>query len=556
MRLTNPNGAYIGENEGTNADVIDKLLPPPTSSKRPRGSSMPMSSLDFKAQNQNIEESLTTTIPSKRKSKEQMEAEEELQRQKEVHQQQQYFRKQNFVSRARGGSGPPPHRHDLKDLETMTEQQVMQALHSDPELAAQATKAAEEAQRQQRKRRNRSAPASSQNSKKSRDRFYRGADGIAADSTEYPEYLKQMMDQGVPVAQWAILLLLLVVSLWWLKKTLQGPQKPPKSKGREGVRLGKNKGKKSKNERIVKKVMNDIPDRLVKSLLVDDKLEEKRSKNRSSPPKKASYQKQSEPAKKTQSPKKNKKAKAANGSVKKVDKVAKPISVLAAGEDDKATSRSIANSPIQYEPNDDGGDWLPVTKQQKVFDVSEPKADKVKPVNGAKTSGLVASANEAPSPFADEDVEPTESSMPELIQDSLIPSNGASASSVSQATAVAIGAVATELPNPLEKSAFLASATTPAGPLSDGKDLKSFNNKKKKRKDTTETTEAAALPLTISSTASKSSGTDNDAVLARMLQQEEETLAKHAVVATIDAAAAEDVWEEVTNKRKKGIRHA
>jgi hypothetical protein len=506
MKLKNPTDVYKGDTAGPNAEIVDQLLhASPTASKRTRTARSKLSSLDYKVVKDQSkgEEAPTTTKPIIRKDAQQQQAEQQQQQQQ---QQQQYYRR-GLTTRARGSSGPPPRRYDLSDLEGMTEEQLLQALYEDPELATAATKAAEESQQKPKREKRSSVPTSAPTgAKKSREgsRFYRGADGIAADSAEYPDHLKEMMDQGVPVVQWVVLLLIVVVGLWSLRKTLVGPDKTSPATSAE---RGKVKGKKAKKGKPRKA---EIPETLVKSLL-DDKPDAKPASTRSVPSKKASN------ALKKQAPKKKKKQ--ANGVAKKE---VKPNSE---GEPDKATTRATNNIPIHREPEEDGA-WLPVTKSQKATAPEPPKQSKPKepepvrsftgsagkPNNDAKKEAVPAANDSAE--------DPTESSMPELTEEVPIP---VETKEVAEAPAAAKEVAPTS--NGGEKN--------PA-PANSAKSSK----KKKKAAGQAEPVAPAAAP-----------STDADAELARKLHKEEETLAKKS---SAKKSTAEDAWEEVTIKKKKG----
>ena len=218
---------------GPNAEIVDQIFEGavPAPSKRSRPTSV--SSLDYQVRAKR--DQLTTTKPGKRKTQQQQ------QQQPDHH--QQYRR--SISTRARGSSGPPPRRFDLSDLEGMDEDQLLQALYEDPQLADAAAKAAEKAKKQKRSTRKFSSPTTPP-----KDQYYRAADGSVKDVGQYPEHLREMIDGGVPVTQWIVLLVLLCAGLYQLRKAVLGPAATAVSTSRVKTRsAGKEKTKTSTNNR-------------------------------------------------------------------------------------------------------------------------------------------------------------------------------------------------------------------------------------------------------------------------------------------------------------------
>ena len=172
MRLTEP--------PSSPADAVNHVMEQSSAGKRARPTSV--SSLDYQAR-QAAQGKLLTPKPKERKSPQHQQQNEE----------EQYVQPRRSASRARGGSGPPP-RNDYIDPRALYE------LYGDTEQSSSA-KASQSSG---------GGPAGAPTgAKKAKDRYYRTPDGRAKDSNEYPDYLREQMDKGVPVTQWVVLLLLL-----------------------------------------------------------------------------------------------------------------------------------------------------------------------------------------------------------------------------------------------------------------------------------------------------------------------------------------------------------
>ena len=178
MRLKNAPD-FSMDSGGSTPEVIEQLL----GAKRAR----PASSLDVKVSN-----GKNLTRPPKNK--------------KPPANRQQHASKDPI--RPRGGSGIPRTKFDLSELEGLTEEEIMQALQDDPELAAAAAAAAE------RMRQSARVPPKELLNRNSI-------------TSEHPPHLKAMMDEGVPIKQWIVLLVLLAAGLYQLRKAIVGSKHPP-----------------------------------------------------------------------------------------------------------------------------------------------------------------------------------------------------------------------------------------------------------------------------------------------------------------------------------------
>jgi hypothetical protein len=463
---------------GPNAEIVDQILEgaAPAASKRSRPTSV--SSLDYQARAK--KDQLTTTKPGKRKP----------QQQQQPDQQQQQYRR-SISTRARGSSGPPPRKFDLSDLEGMDEDQLLQALYEDPELAATAAKAAEQAKKQKRSTRK----ASSNTRKASsttppKDQYYRSADGSVKDVGQYPEHLREMIDGGVPVTQWVILLVLLCAGLYQLRKAVVGPPATAVSTSPLKTRSAdKGKTKASKQQKKVKKKDEKPP-----APEVEDSTQ---VTTRSLPPpqKKASPAPVPVPADKQNAKNKKKTKGTTSDKRKKEDTVQQQPDKASAGESstsaiDVAERDTLATKttsvPIHTETADEDDEWQTVTKSRTAVP-SEPKTE------SAKSSEL--DSQESP-----------DEGMPDLVngeqenKEDVTETNNAAASQTQE---------------------------------SDVTNKKSKKQPKQQQKKHNSSGNGAVV-------------TDDDAALALKLQKEEETFAQGG-----SAPDQEETWEEVSVKKNK-----
>lgn len=591
MRLNNPGAAYNGETNGPNAEIVDHLLggTQAASSRRlARSSSVSVSSLDYKAKGRKSE-NLATTKPGKRKAPPQQVNEQQ--------QQQQHLRRV-VPTRARGSSGPPPRKYDLSDLDTMDEEQIIKAIYDDPELAAAAAaKAAEQ------KKRPPTGPPTG--ARKSRDRQNRASSGRSKEFSEYPDHLREMMDGGVPVTQWIILVALLGVGLYHLIKLLQGPTKKKaaltsigSSKGRgteRGVRVSKHKKAKRKSDKIRReegstKKAEEKPAVLPKQapVLVPPP----------SSKKEASQTKKQATGKKTTT-KRKKKSKSGSNSQKKAEKqqqqqqqqqpdlVSTDGSSEARQEDGESDKSAMLNIPIHTEPDDDGIGWQTVSKSRTASSATakhNPSGNGV----AVKHEGTVLdpaaakhddnSLDVTASETAEDEVKieaakepaPVEEAIPELITES----NDSSLANMEDPpqkevvnmpdenkpdaapTPVAEGTkdktendvVANGTEKPKEKEEEQPKEVVANAEATTEKDKALPVQSTDQQEPAKEPAKTTSAPVEEPPKHTTKESTANDAELARMLQNEEEVLAR---TEQADVVAHEEEWAEVTKRKKR-----
>ena len=242
MRLRESLKTYAGEVvDGANAEIVEQIL---GTAERKRA--RPSSSLDVKVDNG----SELTRPPTP----------------KEAPPIKQITRNApSPLSRAQGGGGIPKRRYELPDLAGMSEEELLKALYDDPELAAEAAAAAEKIQK----------PKKSHTPRSSRPKQNRSVP-VSKRADKYPAHLKAMMDDGVPVKQWIIVLLLLAAGLYQLRKVLVGPTRTKNKTKRHARQVKKGKkvprGKANKSQAAP---LDDIPDIVIEQEVAKPKLVKK-----------------------------------------------------------------------------------------------------------------------------------------------------------------------------------------------------------------------------------------------------------------------------------------
>ena len=534
---------------GPNADILDHILEQSAPSsvaaaKRSRPSSI--SSLDYKVRNTSKRDKLTTTKPVKRKAPPQQQPppdQQQKQQQQQQQQQHQYLNRRSISTRARGSSGPPPRKYDLSDLEGMNEEQILQALYEDPELAAAAAKAAEKARKDR-------GPSSKPST--GGERYYRASDGTVKAVGEYPEYLREMMDGGIPVKQWIILLVLLGAGLYQLRKAIVGPAKhtspsPPKGKSSEkGKSKGKNhkkvatRGSTSDVDKVAKEIEGNVDATLVTPRSMPAIPIKKVSPSKGTTPKAASASPSPPPepvtSKKETGQKKKKKSKVvASGSKKEeTQNATSPTlfdepSITRNEEGDRDTvATNATTAPIHEETatEDNNNGWQTVSKPRSTH-VPEPETspppERVAEERPKKVKAMADS---------DQPKKSTESEMttPELKEEK---------------------AAGEQVPN--EEPINGSSAKHEVESWDQQEAQTKSNKKNKKKKSKSEPVENKRVAngsngaVTNSEPEPEPASTEDDAKLALMLQKQEENFAK----AEVAAAEQEEIWEEVATKKKK-----
>jgi hypothetical protein len=449
----------LRENEEEKARATYKGLNPPAEEKAPKAKGK-----------------LTTTKPGKHKSQQQLQEEQAARNQK----QQEYLelRRGSPATRSQEPIRLPP-KWDLSRIEEMEDGDIYQALRDDPEFAAAAKQFSKEQGRQESKL-NSPKQSGAPNKRSSR-----------STTKKVPKHVRELMDSGVPVTQWVVLLVLLGAGLYQLRKTLVGPEKKTgststitgRNKGRGGTDAKKGKQKKQKRKAETSNQKNNRGG--------------KRVSKASPKPRPAAKSKQPEPEKaepstysiEKKTKKKKKKVKSSNKEEKQQlhDVISTNISYQhGKGEQDNITLVALT-PPIHADPSavvedDDASGWHAVTKSRK------------------KSIPTTASSPESP--------------------------NTQPSALVSAPQMVEIPATAAEVPQNDSHAEKENIAATDAG--------RTTGAKKKKKKKTSQLSPNVT------------DSTDDDAEFARKLQKEEEILAK-----TETDIGAEEAWEEVTSSKKK-----
>ena len=539
MRLTNPEGQYSKESGGASAEVVDKLL---GTAERKRA--RPASSLDVKVTNGD-----NMTRPPKKKKQSQKQQQKQL---------QQYYESRQYESekRARGGAR---NKYDFSELDGLSEEEIMQALYDDPEMAAAAAEAAEKMQR----KKDRTQKLKTESTHK-RSRTV----------SEHPAHLKAMMDEGVPVKQWIILLVLLGAGLWQLRKAIVGSKKTgtvaPKKVDKPVPRKGG--GKKNRKERTTTK-SRSAPVIVEEQLPVEQELlVEEVAVAAAAAAKKQTINKK----KKVRKPKAKKQQ-----AVKETVPHESPDSISTDGSsstdeadvvDDHVgvAENVIVDISAPVIDNDAGwqtvGAAVPEVKAAKLDPpVSPDESDTLAPVIGndaeCQTLGAAVVTPDAKAAKIDAPVTPEENndgaaaddnhdevaenviadiSAPDVDNDAGWKTVGAAAATPDVKAASPAKIDAPVLPKESDDAAVEEPkngkvSTTPPG-------FKSKAPKKKKSSAPPQET-----PSTVEDDPEETNSLDGDEALALKLQLEEEKLVEHEA----NKAASLDIWEEVSLKKKK-----
>ena len=531
MRLHNqhnPSPPSYGNGDVSTPHIVEKMTPTiATRHSRPSSTS----SLDYRSPTGQNSKVATTKPMKKKKPQHQINLTPEEQQQQL---QQQILARGNPQQRRAQGSAGPPRKWDLTDLGSMTEQEMIRALYEDPDLANQAVKAAE----LEKSRTGAGSTGPPTGAKKSRGRYYRSSDGSAKDVSEYPDHIRELMDGGVPVMQWIILLVLLGAGLYQLRKSLAVPDKK-KAIGGSSAKKGAEKSGKGKQKKTSKKnpeTMKIVAHEKTAQTLLEQKKKkspEPATKNLATPAKKQiSKRKQTKSAKtKIKATKKAEK--------QQPDLISTDGSSGAHHDEGKSGKKQTASSknPIHTEQKDgDGGGWQTVSKS------SRNNAAPQEITKPAKTESHSNQENLA-------------KATPKLVQDSpnanlpVVEETGAAPikEDQSQLTNGGAGVVVKTLPPPgfdVQAMDIFAKPNLSPPPMSEEKaaePLAQTNPNKNKK---------AKIPLTGEAPASETleSTANNDLVYALQLQQEEEKLARTVA----DHSEEEEVWEEVPSNKRKG----
>jgi len=378
----------------------------------------------------------------------------------------------------------------------------MQALYDDPELAAAATEASEKMHATKRKKRSKVPPKSS-SSRRSRV------------VSEHPDHIRAMMDEGVPIKQWIILIVLLGAGLYQLRKALVGSstkaaavkkvEKP--TSGRKGSKKTKKGGakqtKKARSAPFVRKEDSPIEKELA--------LEEQAPPVAAASPKKTTSKK-----KKVRKQKSSSKTPPHQQPAKETMSHESPDSV---STDGSSSTDGAAQHDDTMGADESEGNFGAVN--DVVIDTSI--AAESSSNDGWQTVGAAA-VEEAAAPEAPaQAVDKVPAKDPPIKEENVVVKNG---------SAVAVA----------EKSKTGAAKAKSSKPAKQQSSSSTKNAKKQVEESTptmsSEVTETATEIL-------------DDEALALKLQLEEDSLANHDA----NKASHQDVWEEVSTK-KKGKRES
>lgn len=467
-------------------------------SRRPPG--FGASSLDYKVQNtvpasgsSNVgaDENPVNPKPVKRKIQPQQQ-QQDVEHQDDQ-QQSAKSKKPSLPTRAKGNYGPPPHQiTSLEDLEHMSEDQLYKLFMEDPELYRSLLKSTGDG-------------GASSSSSGSGSRSARSSDGARSSGSSNKRTLPVRVgdDAKVPYVQWLLVLALLGALLYQLRKTIASDT-GSSGKAKRGAAVaastgaakskgGKQKKQKQKNEKAPLTVIEK------------DLGKEKTTKPA---PKPAKAKSTAGKATTSSVPRNKKPPKETKASAKEVVVAATPVATAKTSVP-KATPAVNQELSISVTGNEgDDGAWQTVAKSR-----------------GTKPDSNTASPT-APAPVPS------------------APMNGTSERSQAVGTSMNSQSMV-EIPKN-GSDAALANGHTANG--NENEKASSTTNRKKKKKKTNKANGTSANGDGARQGA-KTTSTDNDAALAFQLQQQEEILAN---AETNPSAPAEEAWEEVTSKKKKG----
>lgn len=505
--------------------------------------SRPLSSLDYKADPSKLNLVVDNTDNTATSRQQQ-------QQQQKTNEAPLGKRQQMYTTRARGSSGIPPRARTLKDLEGMTQEQIMELLQNDPVLAAEVKEAA----------------TAYENRAKSKGDDYKGSTSQSRRSVKPKGRSDVLKEQGVPYQQWGILLFLLGIGLYQLYKVLKPPAASI-SKGGASVN-----GKKAAKQR---KGSNKV----LKSPADDEVVAELEGSVAKAAP--------------TVTPKKPKKKKQATTTTSK----ASTKTVLEKEANAALPTRGKKQQEFVYFDEEimDQGEWMTVgngtartanSKQPEV--VVKPVTDDADTVHTSNTSkkkkknGSAVPPAVAPPPTITEETTPTVQERKQnpastfVEKPSAVEKNSPPPTIVEETTPIAQEQnqepASTSGEKPSVKKAYLNGSAAPAPEQQEDDDVAAVpmkgktpqqeqapGKKKKIKKKKSKNDAPAATPGNGSL-----SHTDADAALAQRLQDEEDVLAaaqqqlvedvdvvQDSANETVAALKHEDVWAEVTTKKKK-----
>ena len=422
------------------------------------------------------------------------------------------------TTRARGSNGIPPRAVDMADLEGMDAEQILQAMYDNPDLVKAAADYVDQEKKTGPKKQR---GTYDKNRKKKSPTYQRNPDGKVV--MESADRLELMKEEGFPYTQWVVILLWLGVAVYHVLKVWRGPRKTGtsfvtvkkvKGKGKKGPKRSVPAAEPKFNSANVNKIAAQIEG--TKKTATATKWQQQQSAAVSKGKKKAK-------------PRKIKPAAAAAG--KKTDGVESPDYVSTDGSSSttgEAAQHSMPNAAataaaaqsklkvatptVTDEAFLDDGDWQTVGVKTTTVD------EEVKPKAPAKRQ--VSKEHE---PVHNEPKVTEKPALNGLVK----PKAPKSAAAAATTTATVVAEENTQNDKSEEMTAVQSKQS-------------------KKKKNAKNPANGSSNGSTNNSTERKmSSSTDADAAFAQQLQAEE--VAPHGV----NAAAGDDFWEEVTQKKKK-----
>ena len=453
------------------------------------------SSLDYKSSG--IDTTMPPAVTTKPGNKKNSSKKQQEQLERERQQQQQRQHRSGHPTRAQGNFGPPPHSiKSLEDLENMTEEQIYKLFMDDPELHEAFLKATKKEQKT--KSVPSSAPIGAQNSRSSSRRKTSSSSNSKRRSTSSKKLNQTNAEREFPYYQWAILLLLLLAALYKVK-TSYSTSTPTKEVDRAlRNRTGKKQKKKQGGAGKKSSAKKNVVEERAKPILQRDAT---KSSAKKSPPRKRKKKKPLKSRTTTESNSISTEEKPIISEPKQQHEPDLESTDASSGNEPEVPKVDLvieANSDLHavLAINDDDEEWQTVTKTSK--GAKKISTTVVVEKNVSKQT-VIDNGQEG-----DAGVEPIEEIKKQNMEEDPIANDNKEASTLVQ----------------------------PAEP--------------EKNKETEVQNNSKAI---VNGKAESEISTENDAALALKLHEEELNMTNYS-----NANPQEEVWEEVTVKKKKGNR--
>lgn len=521
--------------------------------KRPPG--FVASSLDYRASGVSAAGPPTITTKPGRNSKYNKQQQQQGKSDSEQ-QQRQYRSGQSQPTRAQGNFGPPPHSiKTLEDLENMSEEQIYKLFMDDPELYETFIKTTEKGRS--------SVPAGARKARRSTGKKPSGDSKSKRSSIKSKTIKLEPVDREVPYFQWLFLLILVGVALYQAFKSFSTPDT---SKDRNNtvatrkVRGGKQKKKKVTSEKKLNIKTKAVPRDKTKSSLPLQKKEDPAGTAKIVGKTSSSKNKR----KKVSKSKPKAVVSANTGGENKEDRVSKQepeldSSDVSSGDQEPeivSQVESVASSDQATIPTiqeDLAQDWQTVTKSSKG---AKKEMTTTTPSIVEETKIIAESAVEAEEDGASSSNE-SQKNEPDPVVENHTDESGFIEVKTNDSKKNELDPVEE---NPTDESGFIEVKTKKksiassnsekdttsgsqltAGDINEAKpgiseDEKASEVKPSEKSDASKKGESAAT-------------TEDDAALAMQLHKEEINLAR-----VVSGNPQEEAWEEVTTKKKKGIK--